>query len=182
MRALLWGFLLTSLFTTGPALGHGHASKYAGQETRAIKSLSPADLKELRRGGGWGMAKAAELNGVPGPAHLLELKDRIPLDAAQTAQIQALYDGMKAKAIAKGEKLIALEARLEAHFRDRTVTESILRRLLGVISEARRDLRYAHLSTHLKTPEILSEAQIARYNQLRGYGAPAHGSGGHGAH
>jgi membrane-associated protease RseP (regulator of RpoE activity) len=161
-----------------PAIGAaetGH-SKYAGQHTRTIKSLSADDIAELRRGGGWGLAKAAELNGVPGPAHLLELKDRIPLSADQVRRIEALHAGMKAKAIAEGEKLIALEARLENHFADRSVTDKILRGLLARIAESRRDLRYAHLATHLETPKILSDAQIARYNKLRGYGGAAHGA------
>jgi len=42
-------------------------SEYSGDEDRAIKSLSADDIEELRRGGGWGFARAAELNGVPGP-------------------------------------------------------------------------------------------------------------------
>lgn len=40
-------------------------------QSRAIKSLSDNDIKELRRGGGWGLALAAELKGMPGPADLL---------------------------------------------------------------------------------------------------------------
>jgi hypothetical protein len=52
----------------------GPAMPYAGQDARDIKSLSAEDIAELRRGGGWGFAKSAELNGMPGPAHLLELK------------------------------------------------------------------------------------------------------------
>jgi hypothetical protein len=61
---------------------HSHVTQtpYAGMQSRAIKSLSDNDINELRRGGGWGLALAAELNGMPGPAHLLELKDKIPLD------------------------------------------------------------------------------------------------------
>ena len=31
------------------------------------------------------------------------------------------------------------------------------------------ELRFVHLSTHLKTPDILSEDQIEKYNRLRGY-------------
>jgi len=54
------------------AAQQAHPSKYAGQETRAIKSLSSEDIAELRRGGGWGMARAAELNGVPGPSSGIE--------------------------------------------------------------------------------------------------------------
>ena len=43
-----------------------HKSKYAGEEKRAIKSLSAADIEELQKGGGWGLAKAAELNATLG--------------------------------------------------------------------------------------------------------------------
>ncbi|BDW97808.1 hypothetical protein MACH10_34930 [Thalassospira tepidiphila] len=70
-------------------------SPYVGQQHRPVKSLSAEDLVELRKGGGWGLAKAAELNGVPGPAHLLELSDQIPLSADQHAAITALYADMK---------------------------------------------------------------------------------------
>lgn len=147
-----------------------HASFYAGQESRSIKSLSEKDIAELRRGGGWGLAKAGELNGVPGPAHLLELKDEIPLNKEQITTIRAIYKTMKDKAIFEGEKLIALEKKLDSHFRKRTIDDIILRQLLSDISESRRKLRYIHLSTHLKTPNLLTEFQIARYNALRGYG------------
>lgn len=147
-----------------------HQSKYAGQEKRAIKSLSDEDVAELGRGGGWGLAKAAELNGVPGPAHLLELTDVIPLSRDQVTAISAVHEDMRSKAIPLGERLIELEGELEEQFRTRTITESTLRSLLSKIADVRRELRYTHLLTHLKTPEILSEDQIKRYNSLRGYG------------
>lgn len=145
-------------------------SKYAGEEKRAIKSLSQDDIAELRRGGGWGLAKAAELNGVPGPAHLLEMKDKIPLDEAQIAAISAIFKGMQKKAMQQGETLIALETELESHFQNRTISDEILRASLSKIAAARMELRYTHLATHLKTPEILSDQQISKYNTLRGYG------------
>ncbi len=147
-------------------------SNYAGQEKQAIKSLSPEDIAELRRGGGWGLAKAAELNGVPGPAHLLELKDRIPLDRAQVAALAEIFERMKAQAIQQGERLIALERKLDHLFQTRGITDAKLRASLEDIAEARKALRYIHLATHLKTPEILSPDQIATYNALRGYANP----------
>jgi hypothetical protein len=133
-----------------------HISKYSGQEKRELKALSAGDIAELRRGGGWGLAKPAELNGLPGPAHLLELKDKIPLSADQSAAIASIYDSMKSQSI-------------DQHFARRTITDDLLRSLLGEIAAARRQLRYIHLSTHLKTPAILSAAQIKKYNALRGY-------------
>lgn len=148
---------------------HAHGSKYTGQETRSVKSLSPEDIAELERGGGWGLAKPAELNGVPGPAHLLELKDAIPLTAAQTEALTGLYVRMKARAVVQGKRLIALESRLDSLFRTRTITDAALRAALDAIADTRKDLRYIHLSTHLETPRILSEGQIEKYNLLRGY-------------
>lgn len=151
--------------------GHGQPSPYSGQEARDIKSLSEADIAELRRGGGWGLAKAAELNGVPGPAHLLELKDEIPLSANETAAIEAIFEKMREEAIKEGERLIARERALDEAFRARNVTEDSLRHMLADIERSRSALRHIHLSAHLETIAIVSEQQVARYNSLRGYGS-----------
>jgi len=157
-------------------------SHYAGQEQREIKSLSPDDINELRRGGGWGLAKAAELNGVPGPIHLLEMKDRIPLTSVQVSKVSLIYEDMKARAIGHGKRLIELEHQLEGHFRTRAISDTRLRTLLAEISDVRGSLRYTHLSAHLAVLEFLTETQIERYNILRGYdGSPRNGgSGRHG--
>lgn len=157
-----------------PALAqhhHGQASPYTGEEARTIKSLSEADIAELRRGGGWGLARAAELNGVPGPAHLLELKDQIPLSEDQVAALSAIFAAMQADAIAEGGRLIAGEQALDEAFRDRTVTDESLRRMLAEIAASRSALRYIHLAAHLSTPALLTEEQITRYIALRGYDA-----------
>lgn len=153
------------------AAREGHGSTYAGQETRAIKSLSPDDITELERGGGWGLAKAAELNGLPGPLHLLELKEEIGLSSEQKRQVQALYDEMKAQAVVTGRQLIARERLLEEHFQSGQPEADTLMALLTDIEHTRRQLRFIHLSTHLKTPVILTDEQIASYNRLRGYAA-----------
>ncbi len=171
MKTRLALALLTLLLPAASTAQISGPSPYAGEQSRAIKSLSTEDIAELRRGGGWGLAKAAELNGVPGPAHLLELKDDIPLDADQVARLERLFATMQAEAIETGERLIALEAALEAGFRAGTVTEADLRARLDDIAAAQGDLRFIHLRTHLETPSLLSAAQIARYNELRGYAA-----------
>ena len=76
--ALLLVLGICTSFSTLAQHSHSHSPQtpYAGMQNRAVKSLSDNDIKELRRGGGWGLALAAELNGMPGPAHLLELKDQ----------------------------------------------------------------------------------------------------------
>lgn len=144
-------------------------SQYAGQQTREIKSLSKDDIIELRRGGGWGLARAAELNGIPGPAHLLELKAELSLSAEQVTEITRIFETMRAAAILKGEELIELERRLEVQFVKQELNKDRLEKILKEIAEVRSDLRFIHLSTHLKTPELLQPAQIRKYNILRGY-------------
>lgn len=177
-RAFLLAFSLFLVFGADARAqhpNHGAAAPpgYAGEERRDIKSLSADDIAELRRGGGWGLAKPAELNGIPGPAHLLELKHDIPLTAEQVARIEAIYQEMKAQAVAEGERLIAREQALEDAFRARSVTEASLRSMLTAIEQSRAALRYIHLSTHLAMPGLLSPAQTARYAALRGYAANA---------
>ena len=144
-------------------------SPYAGEETRRIKSLSADDIDELRNGRGWGLAKAAELNGMPGPAHLLELKKEIGLTSAQVADIEALFRRMKASAMALGERLIALETDLNDAFARGDIDRAALDAKLTAIGAVRTQLRLTHLETHLATPTILRPEQIAAYNRLRGY-------------
>ena len=161
--------LLPGLTAQASENASSHHSKYAGQQSRAIKSLSAEDIAELKRGGGWGLAKAAELNGVPGPIHLLEMKNEIGLDEAQRSAIGAIYRRMKSRAIIHGERLIDLERRLESGFRNRTITDVLLRDSLSAIAETKKELRYVHLAAHIETLKILSEKQIRTYNALRGY-------------
>ena len=166
---ILFLILMMIPLSTFSAASPSYKSKYAGEEKREIKSLSEADIEELKNGEGWGLAKAAELNGVPGPAHLLEMKDEINLSTEQVRVIEDLYQKMKQAAIPLGLELIGLERELNNHFADRTITDELLDELLDKIAQVRKKLRYVHLSTHLKTPNILTPEQIALYNQLRGY-------------
>ena len=146
-----------------------HQSKYVGQENRSIKSLSDDDIKVLKKGGGWGFAKAAELNGYPGPSHLLQMKDKINLSKVQTEEIQATFNKMKEEAIILGNKLISLEEKLNNEFQNKTINQSKLNQYIDKIMSTRSQLRLVHLSTHLQTPTVLTPKQIKLYNHLRGY-------------
>ena len=152
-------------------------SPYAGQEKRQIKSLSAKDVDDLLNGRGWGLAKAAELNGMPGPAHILEMADQINLDKDQNTAIQSMFNKMKAKAIKIGTKLVQLEKELDLMFANKSITQEILGIQLDKIAKVRSKLRQVHLETHLKTPAILTRHQIVTYNQLRGYTGGASHSG-----
>ena len=161
--------LLLSFSAQSGDIDSSYLSDYSGQENRTIKSLSADDIAELKRGDGWGQAKAAELNGVPGPQHLLQMKNEIGLNEMQYSAINEVYQQMKSQAVLQGERLIALEQHLGSGFRDRTITDAMLRNTLNAIAETKSELRYVHLAAHLRMLEVLSEEQIRTYNELRGY-------------
>ena len=147
---------------------HGH-SPYAGLERRDIKALSEQQIAELRAGRGMGLALAAELNGYPGPLHVLELADRLRLTVEQKQRVQLLYDAMKAEAIGVGEKLISSEQQLDQEFAAHKMTAARLISLMAQIGEQQGVLRAVHLKYHLTTAELLSPDQRQYYIQLRGY-------------
>ncbi len=160
-------------------------SPYAGQQAREIKALSPAEVQDLLAGKGMGFAKAAELNGYPGPAHVLELARELQLSPEQEAKTRTLHARMADEAKASGAALVNAERELDALFRDRSVTQPRLADALQKVAALQARVRQAHLQAHLEQVQLLSAQQVARYNTLRGYDAPAgapHGHGGHGGH
>ena len=148
--------------------GHGH-SPYAGMQNRPIKALTEQQLSDLRAGRGMGLALAAELNGYPGPLHVLELAEPLQLDPAQKQRVQSLYDAMKAEAITAGERLIDSERILDDEFAARRMTTDRLTALTAQIAARQGELRAVHLKYHLTTAQVLSAEQRKRYNDLRGY-------------
>lgn len=147
----------------------GFATDYAGQQTRAIKSLSENDIDDLTQGRGWGLAKPAELNGLPGPIHLLELKDQLALDAQQQSAIEAIYAEMNQQARELGLRYIEQERALETLLITPGITNQSLSEALQRSAQTLADLRLVHLAAHLKTPDILDPSQLEQYNVLRGY-------------
>jgi len=146
---------------------------YAGMQTRPIKALSEQQVADLGAGRGMGLALAAELNGYPGPSHVLELADKLNLSTDQRAGIQRLFDSMKAEAVPLGAKLIEQEADLDKQFAGRTVTPDSLKASTAAAAATQGALRETHLKYHLSTVAILSSVQLQRYAELRGYGGQA---------
>src|SRR5436190_11992805 len=147
---------------------HGQ-SPYAGLEKRPVKALNEQQLADLRAGRGMGLALAAELNGYPGPLHVLELGEQLKLSADQRQRVAELQASMKAEAVATGERLIAQEAALDRHFKDRTITPENLATQTARIGETQGVLRAVHLKYHLAMSELLTAEQSRRYAELRGY-------------
>jgi len=159
------------------------ASPYAGLEKRSIKALSPERIAALESGAGAGYALAAELNGYPGPRHVLDLAEELKLTPAQRAETTALFAEMKRDAIAFGRALIEQEAGLERLFRDGGAGEAALLVQTAEIGVTESRLRATHLKYHIRMAGVLTDAQRSAYNKLRGYTATkpdgGHRHGGH---
>ena len=152
---------------------------YAGLQARPVKALSDQQIADLKAGRGMGLALAAELNGYPGPLHVLELATPLGLSDDQRTKVAGLFDAMKREAVPLGERLIAAETALDRQFAGRTITASSLGEATRDIASLQGALRLAHLKYHLATLELLTPEQAARYSSLRGYGGSQHGPGHH---
>jgi len=170
-------FLLLVLLAASLPIGViAQHSPYAGEAARPVKALSDQEIGDYLAGKGMGYAKAAELNGYPGPAHVLELGSRMQLTAEQRAQTHAVFVSMQTDAVTVGRALIDRERALDAAFAAKSITPESLANEVQEIAALQGRLREIHLKAHLAESAILSAEQIAKYNELRGYGqqpAPA---------
>ncbi|MBY5378726.1 hypothetical protein ELG83_32175 (plasmid) [Rhizobium leguminosarum] len=170
MKSLLVALTFSILSTQASAEGAHHAtSAYAQEAVRDIKSLSATDVDELARGGGWGFAKPAELNGYPGPSHVLQMKDRLGLTDDQLLKVQKAFDLMQVQASEEGKVFVEAERELDAAFRSGAITESALRNLVATAEASRSRLRFIHLAAHLEVTRLLDDGQITAYGEHRGY-------------
>jgi Spy/CpxP family protein refolding chaperone len=134
--------------------------------------MSPEEINELETGAGAGFARAAELNGYPGPRHILDLQDKLDLSEDQLAEVQKLYDEMNSEARQGGTEILQLETELEVAFREGTIDGATLETKVSTLAEKYGALRLLHLRTHLNAIQLLTPHQLALYNQLRGYSQP----------
>lgn len=133
-------------------------------------SQVPTDKDALLNGEGAGQAKYAEMNGFPGPKHVLELADTLKLTKEQKELMQKLFDEMAEKAKSLGKKIVELEEQLNDDFKKGTATEASVKRTSVAIGELRGELRAVHLNTHLKANNVLTSEQISLYKSIRGIG------------
>lgn len=165
----------TALAATAPSVvfaQSGHASAhtpYAGQQLREIKALSAQEQQDWLEGKGLGLAKAAELNGYPGPMHVLENASALSLTPAQQDASARLMAGHKAQVRALGEQLVAAERRLDEAFHAGTPGDEDVSRLTLKAGALQARIRASHLQTHLAQTALLQPEQVALYQRLRGY-------------
>jgi len=162
-----------------PVLGAAQDAPYAGLERRPIKALSPEEVKGYAEGAGMSLALPAELNGYPGPRHVLDAADSLGLSEGQRQAISAVFDSMQHQAIAVGLRYIRAEQHLDSLFAVGGVTNESLHQGVAAAEDLKARLRVIHLAAHLETTALMDRDQIARYQHMRGYGG---GEQDHGAH
>ena len=146
-----------------------YPSPYAGMQMRSIKALSAQQMDDLRAGKGMSLALAAELNGYPGPSHVLELAGLLQLSDSQVARTQRLFAQMKRETAELGERLISAETALDQLFSEKSATWGRLEAATLEAARIQGSLRAAHLRYHLDMAEVLDPAQVREYERLRGY-------------
>lgn len=163
---------IAAIWCAGLGAAAAQSAPYAGEQTRAIKSLSQAEIDELLAGQGMGLAKAAELNGYPGPAHVLEHADALRLTTEQRRATESLMRSHKEKARALGSEVVEAERALDRAFAGRQVDAGSLSRLTADVGSRQARLREEHLRTHLDQTALLTAEQTRKYAELRGYASP----------
>lgn len=152
------------------------ASPYVAQLESAVRGLSEQEVRDLLAGAGAGYARTAELNGYPGPRHVLEMRAALDLTPDQVRRTDATFAAMQAEAKRLGAEIVERERALAARFAGHAVGTQDLATAVDSLARLYGRLRTTHLAAHLATTALLTDAQMARYNTLRGYGvAHRHG-------
>ncbi|MBW3582065.1 MAG: Spy/CpxP family protein refolding chaperone [Euryarchaeota archaeon] len=156
-------------------------SPYVDQLSSSIRGLSEKEIADLSSGAGMGYARPAELNGYPGPLHVLELAEELGLSKQQRDEVQAIREAMLEAAVPLGKEYLEVYAAFEKRFREGSADAETVRVFSDRLGEIDGALRAVHLDAHLTTREVLSEHQRHEYDRLRGYSEGmehgAHGEG-----
>ncbi|MFO7892187.1 MAG: periplasmic heavy metal sensor [Longimicrobiales bacterium] len=167
----------TGLGAPGPAAaqheGHAMDSSYAATGSDTVQTLTADEVAALLEGAGMGLARPAEMNGYPGPRHVLDLADSLALTPEQAEQVQAIFRAMHHRAVELGREIIDAEKRLDAAFAG-DADAPALQAQVTALARLRGELRWTHLRAHLETVEVLTAHQRHSYDRLRGYGSHPH--------
>ena len=146
-----------------------YTSPYIDQRDSSIRGLSQEEIDGLLAGEGMGYARSAELNGYPGPRHVLDLANELQLTSEQTTSITTIFDDMKYNAVILGQAIVDAETLLSQAFAKKTISDKQLEEKLTQLTTLYNQLRQVHLQAHLAVTPLLTNDQQAQYQILRGY-------------
>jgi len=172
---LALGLLVTTISAIALAQHHQHSvptdttSPYVEQLDSPVRGLSSQEVDDLLKGRGAGYARVAELNGYPGPRHVLDLKQELNLSTQQERETQIAFEQMQKEAERLGQVIVEREHELSRDFAKQVITDTQLQRQTQELAKLYSELRATHLLAHLRITPLLSAEQITKYNELRGY-------------
>lgn len=144
-------------------------SPYVPELSSPVRGLSGQEVDDLLNGRGAGYARTAELNGYPGPRHVLDFERELGLSSEVSRQVQSIFAHMQSDAKRLGREIVHRERQFSEAFATRAVSADAVQRHAADLSALYGQLRATHLRAHVDVTPLLSAAQIAKYNTLRGY-------------
>lgn len=171
-RLVVAATLLSLPFAAGAAAQEDSPYAHAGSDL--VKTLSQDEVDELLEGAGMGLARPAELNGLPGPRHVLGLADSLGLTPEQRRSVEAAFEDMDTEARGLGRRVIDAEIALDSLFAAGTPDPDAIRDAVERAAGLRARLRLVHLAAHVRVAGLLTPHQIHEYARLRGYAEHEH--------
>jgi Spy/CpxP family protein refolding chaperone len=165
--------ICVALLVCGSAGIAEETATHAGQATPEIKSLPATEVQGYLEGREMGLAKAAELNGYPDPAHVLELATQLQLTPHQRTKAEYLKRSVKVAA-RLGHWLVEAERRLNLVFAKGEADDEKITGLVRQIGGLEAEIRLVHLRADIEMRRVLTADQIKKYEQERAI-AGAHG-------
>jgi Spy/CpxP family protein refolding chaperone len=159
--------ILTIAVLVNVTPGAQHEQHHAAGTPGTPTALTAEQVKQLLNGEGMGLARPAELNGYPGPRHVLDLGSELILTPDQEKRVETIRQQMLTRAIALGKQIVQAETDLDAAFQSGTLSERDLGTRVTAIARLHGDLRLAHLRAHLQTKPVLSAEQVKKYYEKR---------------
>lgn len=153
--------LLIAILLAPPAVPqHVHPQSPAADAT---STLSAEAVAQLLNGDGMGLARPAEMNGYPGPKHLLERATELGLTTEQQKDLAAIRQQVLERARALGKSIVNAERALDAAFKAGALTDAELDKQVRAIGVLQAELRLVHLQAHLTAKPILTPDQVRKY-------------------
>ena len=158
--------LMAALLTPPASPQHVHPQPPTA-DAAATSALSAEAVAQLLNGDGMGLARPAEMNGYPGPKHLLERATELALNTEQQKQLAAVRQQVLDRARPLGQSIVNAERALDGAFKAGTLTEGELQTQVQAIGALQAELRAVHLQAHLLAKPILTPEQVRKYYAQR---------------
>jgi Spy/CpxP family protein refolding chaperone len=138
----------------------------SSKEKCAVSTLSDQEIRDHLSGSGAGDMQTADSHHYPGPMHILGNAEHLNLTAEQAAKAHEIYQAMSDERVRIGKEILQKESELEALFVQQKATEENTGKLIADLTQLQAASRLAHLKAHLRMRAVLSEKQLAQYDQL----------------